>query len=104
MQVFQTAGVPPNFGRIILAIIGCTRNSSTALTNSVTANRTGKEHLPGKAVWPSRARGTMIRAFLAIGHKKSRRRASCARSAPAALADAVEPPFRAQEYLAIRHG
>src|SRR5438874_10205314 len=41
MQVFHTAGVPPSLGRIILAIIGWTRNKSVALTNSVTAKRTG---------------------------------------------------------------
>src|SRR5436189_88723 len=43
MQVFQTAGAPPNFGRIILAIMGWTENSRAALTNSVTVNhsRTG---------------------------------------------------------------
>jgi hypothetical protein len=31
MQVFQTAGVPPNRGRTILAIMGCTRNRRNAL-------------------------------------------------------------------------
>jgi hypothetical protein len=31
MQVFHTAGVPPNNGRTILAIIGCTRNRRNAL-------------------------------------------------------------------------
>src|SRR6266849_2372278 len=38
MQVFQTAGVPPSEGRIILAIIGSMRNSRPALTKSVMAN------------------------------------------------------------------
>ena len=37
MQVFQTSGVPPSSGRIILPIIGCTRKSSVALVNSVSA-------------------------------------------------------------------
>jgi hypothetical protein len=46
MQVFQTAGVPPSAGRIILAIIGWTRNSRVALTNSVRAKRTAKEGSP----------------------------------------------------------
>src|SRR5262245_57373203 len=49
MQVFHTAGVPPNFGRIILAMIGSRRNNRTALTKSVTAKRTGKKHRP--ACW-----------------------------------------------------
>src|SRR5687767_4398211 len=31
MQVFHTAGVPPNNGRTILAMIGCTRNRRKAL-------------------------------------------------------------------------
>src|SRR5262249_34874291 len=38
MQVFQTAGVPPSSGSTILAIIGCTRNSSVELRNSVQTN------------------------------------------------------------------
>src|SRR5262249_26782611 len=43
MQVFQTAGVPPSRGRIILAMIGWTRNRRVALTKSVSAksSRTG---------------------------------------------------------------
>ena len=41
MHVFQTAGVPPNRGKIILAIIGSSRNINAALTNNVTANRKG---------------------------------------------------------------
>src|SRR5687768_14707569 len=39
MQVFHTAGVPPRSGSTILAIIGCTTNSSEELRNSVTAKR-----------------------------------------------------------------
>src|SRR2546423_765885 len=35
MQVFHTSGVPPSNGRIILPIIGWTRNSKGALGNSV---------------------------------------------------------------------
>ncbi len=38
MQVFQTCGVPPSLGKIILPIRGCTRNSKKALTNNVNAN------------------------------------------------------------------
>src|SRR3954452_14217576 len=38
MQVFQTAGAPPQFGRIILAIMGWMQNSKAALTKSVMAN------------------------------------------------------------------
>jgi hypothetical protein len=37
MQVFHTAGVPPRRGRIIFPIMGCTRNNSVALLNSVNA-------------------------------------------------------------------
>jgi hypothetical protein len=43
MQMIQTAGEPPRMGRIILAIIGWTQNRSPALTNMVTANKTGKK-------------------------------------------------------------
>jgi len=46
MQVFQTAGVPPKRGKIILAIIGWMRNNSVALTNIVTANNQGKDESP----------------------------------------------------------
>jgi len=35
--VFQTAGVPPRCGRVILPTMGWTRNSSVALTKSVAA-------------------------------------------------------------------
>jgi hypothetical protein len=38
MQVVQTAGEPPNWGRTILAIIGWTRNRSAAARKIVTAN------------------------------------------------------------------
>jgi len=41
MQVFHTCGVPPNFGRIILPIMGWTKNSKKALTNNVRA-KSGK--------------------------------------------------------------
>jgi hypothetical protein len=36
MQVFQTAGVPPNIGRIIFAIMGWTRNKREALRKIAT--------------------------------------------------------------------
>jgi hypothetical protein len=39
MQVFQTAGVPPRRGKIILAIMGWTRKSKVALTNKVKAKK-----------------------------------------------------------------
>src|SRR5690242_3531016 len=39
MQVFQTAGVPPSIGRIILAIIGWTRKSRNALRKMVPDHR-----------------------------------------------------------------
>src|SRR4051812_34036728 len=38
MQVFHTAGAPPNQGRICLAITGCTRNSRKAERKMVDAN------------------------------------------------------------------
>src|SRR3954454_10578818 len=34
MQVVQTAGAPPNLGKAILAIIGCTQNSRNAPRNA----------------------------------------------------------------------
>ena len=37
MQVVQTAADPPNQGRMILAITGCTWNSRKALTRIVNA-------------------------------------------------------------------
>src|SRR4030042_278400 len=43
MQVFQTAGVPPRRGRIILAIISSTRKSRPALRKSVRENRAGND-------------------------------------------------------------
>src|SRR4030042_2426004 len=43
MQVFQTAGVPPRRGRIILAIISATRKSRPALRKSVRENRAGND-------------------------------------------------------------
>ena len=39
MQVFQTAGDPPNCGSTILAIIGCTQNSRNAPRKAVVANK-----------------------------------------------------------------
>src|SRR6186997_866447 len=39
MHVVQTAGEPPNRGSSSLANIGCTRNSSSALTNIAAAKR-----------------------------------------------------------------
>src|SRR3982751_1509825 len=62
MQVFHTAGVPPNSGRIILPTIGWTRNSRVALTNSVTPNSFGTDGLRGREAdarndtWGSRGR------------------------------------------------
>src|SRR4051794_23866382 len=41
MQVFQTAGVPPNSGSSSLPTIGWTRKSRKALTKSVAANNSG---------------------------------------------------------------
>ena len=38
MQVFQTAGVPPNSGSNIFAIIGCMEKSRAELTNIVSPN------------------------------------------------------------------
>src|SRR5262245_9172064 len=38
MQVFHTAGVPPNSGSIILPTMGSTRKSNDALQNRVSAN------------------------------------------------------------------
>src|SRR5262245_40844690 len=50
MQVFHTCGVPPSLGKIILPIVGWTRNSMNALTNSVTAkNGRAKGLPPGQA-------------------------------------------------------
>jgi hypothetical protein len=37
MQIVHTAAVPPNHGRIILAMSGCTWNSRKALRKIVTA-------------------------------------------------------------------
>src|SRR5260370_28943992 len=39
MQVFQTAGVPPSNGRIILPISGWKKKKREALTNSVRAKK-----------------------------------------------------------------
>ena len=38
MQVFHTAGVPPNSGKTILPANGCTQKSRNALTKSAAAN------------------------------------------------------------------
>ena len=38
MAVFQTAGEPPSAGSTMRLNMGCTQNTSSALTNSVTAN------------------------------------------------------------------
>jgi hypothetical protein len=56
MQVFQTAGVPPSFGKIIWAIMGWMRKREKALTNSVTANRSGTDHLSAAASKKKRGR------------------------------------------------
>src|SRR3972149_3421821 len=50
MLVFQTEGDPPNDGKIILAAMGCTRNSSAALRKTVRVKRT-----PNVAVIVARA-------------------------------------------------
>jgi hypothetical protein len=42
MQVFHTAGVPPNMGRTIFANIGWTQNRRAELTKRVTENRASK--------------------------------------------------------------
>jgi hypothetical protein len=39
MQVFQTAGVPPNNGSKSLPNIGCNTNINRALLNNVPANK-----------------------------------------------------------------
>src|SRR5688572_30069285 len=39
MQTVQTEALPPNQGRICLAMIGCTRNSRNALVKTVAAKR-----------------------------------------------------------------
>src|SRR5262245_50580951 len=49
MQVFQTCGVPPSLGRIILPIIGCTKNSRKALTKRVPAKNSSKGLPPQRA-------------------------------------------------------
>lgn len=43
MLVVQTAGDPPNLGKIILATIGWTRKSRPELIKRVRVNRTRKE-------------------------------------------------------------
>src|SRR6187200_233437 len=54
MQVFHTCGVPPSLGKIILPIIGWTKNSINALMNSVIAKTMrAKDHLQ-KPLWPRR--------------------------------------------------
>src|SRR5205807_2563546 len=53
MQVFHTAGVPPRSGNTIFAIIGCTRNSSDELRNSVSA----RTMIMGGRVWIERQAG-----------------------------------------------
>ncbi len=59
MQVFQTWGVPPRRGKIILPIMGCRTKSKKALPNKVTANN-------GKVMW-LRKQGS----FLAYGYHES---------------------------------
>src|SRR5579871_1691357 len=49
MQVFQTCGVPPSLGRIILPTSGWTRNRMNALTKSVTAYRYRTKGAPPRA-------------------------------------------------------
>jgi hypothetical protein len=47
MHVFQTEGVPPNIGNIILPNIGSIQNIKPALTNKENANNmTNTEVLP----------------------------------------------------------
>jgi hypothetical protein len=57
MHVFQTAGVPPNNGRIIFPTIGWTRNKRVALTNSVTPNSFGTDRLRDRRRTPEMIRG-----------------------------------------------
>ena len=44
MHVFQTAGAPPNCGKTILAIIGCTQNSRNAPRKAADMNRSRMRH------------------------------------------------------------
>ncbi len=46
MQVFQTCGVPPSLGKMVLPMIGCTKNKIKALTNNVMAKRAKAKGLP----------------------------------------------------------
>src|SRR5436305_12567859 len=80
MQVFHTAGVPPSIGRSILPIIGWTRNSSVALTNRVSANRSSsgraanrKGHLrgwrAGRGIRPAGAGGGR-RVVCSLKHRR----------------------------------
>jgi hypothetical protein len=50
MQVFQTAGVPPRRGSIILATIGWTKKRRVALVNKVMAKRNGKRQSPAASL------------------------------------------------------
>ena len=49
MQTVHTEALPPNQGRICLAMIGCTRNSRNALVKTVAANRIMCCGIPGVA-------------------------------------------------------
>src|SRR5262249_2711967 len=81
MHVFQTAGVPPKSGRIILPINGCTRNSSKALQKrvkakkpSINAGKAGKRHLRRKKAVGSGTAGASGRVIL---RHDARKRKGC---------------------------
>ncbi len=46
MQVFHTAGVPPNVGKTILANMGWIRKRRLALTNKAMANNMSSKRFP----------------------------------------------------------
>jgi len=47
MQVVQTLGLPPNHGKMYLAMIGCTWKSKNALTKIVVANKKNVNRFKG---------------------------------------------------------
>src|SRR5438309_6450100 len=68
MQVFQTCGVPPSFGNIILPTMGCTRKRIKALTNNVMAKigkATATTSTPRGAEHPARQKKDRAREALA---------------------------------------
>src|SRR5262245_46700838 len=83
MHVFQTCGVPPSLGRMVLPTMGCTRKRMKALTNSVMAKRgrakgrpPGNTILMGRASWPVLYKTTT--AMLSVKGNTARRR-TCGR-------------------------